>query len=257
MAYPPDLPAKEDLASAHSTDLSPSAITIAFEPVLPVLRVPVPAGSDDDPSKGPFVLAFKDEASWSRAWQNCEKQITSQCEAATMKGCSITASKACRSPWWKAFVPNFNTSTEDREACEEKAMMACLAASRRDGIKFARGVCEEVFGDARIANKLQFADPQGHTNRSTENASTSNHNQVLIENPGSTNFRGRSLTDGADDKHYQSSLGKRMLENGWEGGLVSPKKKSDAIAAGVMDRLKLWLEFVSEAVTKLRKSFKD
>ncbi|EFJ19692.1 hypothetical protein SELMODRAFT_59163, partial [Selaginella moellendorffii] len=61
-------------------DLLHSATMIAFEPVLPVLRVPIPTGSDDDPSKGPFILAFKDEASWSHAWQYCEKQITSQCK---------------------------------------------------------------------------------------------------------------------------------------------------------------------------------
>lgn len=61
-------------------DLSPAATTIAFDPIIPLLRVPLQAGENDDPSKGPYVLAFKDEDSWRRAWLACESRLVEQCE---------------------------------------------------------------------------------------------------------------------------------------------------------------------------------
>lgn len=64
----------------NSVDLSPAATTIAFDPIIPLLRVPLQAGENDDPSKGPYVLAFKDEDSWRRAWLTCESKLVEQCE---------------------------------------------------------------------------------------------------------------------------------------------------------------------------------
>ena len=61
--------------------LPPEATVVVFEPTIAPLRVPLPANQDDDPSsKGPFILAFKDEDAWLRAWQDCEVKVSRECE---------------------------------------------------------------------------------------------------------------------------------------------------------------------------------
>lgn len=103
-----ELPGRENFKSVP-VDLSPSVTTVAFDPVLPLLRVPVPAGESDDPSKGHFVLAFRNEETWRQAWLSCGEKIAQQCEAGAKVGCSITAATVCRPPWWKTYLPFVKT----------------------------------------------------------------------------------------------------------------------------------------------------
>lgn len=102
-----DLPGREAYQSSHQ-DLSPAATTVAFDPVLPLVRIPVAAGEGDDTSKGPYVLAFRNEQTWRQSWLNCQDKIASQCEAGAKVGCSISAAKACQAPWWKTYFPFLN-----------------------------------------------------------------------------------------------------------------------------------------------------
>jgi len=102
-----DLPGREAYQSSHQ-DLSPAATTVAFDPVLPLVRIPVAAGEGDDTSKGPYVLAFRNEQTWRQSWLNCQDKIASQCEAGAKVGCSISAAKACQAPWWMTYFPFLN-----------------------------------------------------------------------------------------------------------------------------------------------------
>eukprot|EP00850_Spirogloea_muscicola_P008338 SM000044S15985 [mRNA] locus=s44:412050:413691:+ [translate_table: standard] len=167
--------------ASEGIDLSPSATTAAFDPVLPLLRVPVPAGPGDDPDKGPYVLAFRDVDSWRRAWAHCEQKIALQCErltainmahahhppqAGTRMGCSLAATSRCRTPWWRAALPRLlgrgavNAEDKEREACEEAEMLACLADSHSRCSKHARESCDPVFSDLRIADSLDLVIPK-------------------------------------------------------------------------------------------------
>eukprot|EP00249_Psilotum_nudum_P030480 c43134_g1_i1 orf=121-399(+) len=78
----PGTSVNKDSQRRHA-DLSPAITTVAFDPVVPLLRVPIAAGEDDDPSKAPYVLAFKDEEAWRCAWQKCERKISEQCVVRT------------------------------------------------------------------------------------------------------------------------------------------------------------------------------
>lgn len=78
-------------------------------------------------------------------------------------GCSISAANLCKIPWWKTIFPFLKISARDeaeREACEEREMMACLAASKENCTKYARETCEPVFAELRIAERDQVIDPR-------------------------------------------------------------------------------------------------
>ncbi|KAI3836765.1 hypothetical protein MKW92_000214 [Papaver armeniacum] len=132
-------------------DFSASATLILFKSPVPPLRIPIPAGLSDDPSKGPFVLAFKDSLSWKSALQASESKIIEQCEAGARIGCSINASSKCRPPWWKTLLGGAPTDLAEREQCEEREMSACLVASKESCLKFAKDKCLSPFLEARIA----------------------------------------------------------------------------------------------------------
>ncbi|KAJ7546042.1 hypothetical protein O6H91_08G021500 [Diphasiastrum complanatum] len=268
MALPPDLPGKQELKNGNPQlqDLFPAATVAAYNPILPLLRMPVPAGIDDDPSKGPYVLAFRDEISWRNAWHNCEKSIAAQCEAGARMGCSISAVNACRGPWWEDFWPLIkfrSEKAEKREACEEREMMACIAASRGECMQFARSTCEPVFADSRIAEATQFIDPRFMqtskrirltrkslpvrpsksciTTQSSDSTLSLDVNGVMDELDHSakrrTNYRGsRILGDvvmgrswegpvwsNGSEAHTRISNEMESAPVGWEGGLVWPK----------------------------------
>jgi hypothetical protein len=63
-------------------EYSPSVTVVPFDPPLPLLRGPVPVDPTDDPSSGPFVLAFPNKASWSFAYGAAQAKIKAQCEVA-------------------------------------------------------------------------------------------------------------------------------------------------------------------------------
>lgn len=244
----------------NSVDLSPAATTIAFDPILPLLRVPLQAGENDDPSKGPYVLAFKDEDSWRRAWLTCESRLVEQCEAGARMGCSIGASNKCKLPWWKTLF-HIGKITDDqiaeREACEEHEMRACLVASRNTCAQHAKDMCRPAFANARIAKPNQEIDTRftthnfkrvipwkGKSNvKSSEKRLDGKHEKPtsLLESGSSqsdttkseTNYRGSTLLgETSSESHWKGPVWGEApipanhvesLGDGWEGGLVHPK----------------------------------
>ncbi|CAM6112805.1 unnamed protein product [Calypogeia fissa] len=146
-----------------NVDLSPGVTTEAFDPIVPPLRIPVPAGVHDESSKGEWLLAFKDEESWRRGWQMCHGKISQQCEMGARMGCSISAANVCRIPWWKqalVFMRLAKVDGGERAACEEREMTACLASSKETCNKYARDTCDPVFAQARIVESHVHLDPR-------------------------------------------------------------------------------------------------
>ncbi|XP_010246381.1 PREDICTED: uncharacterized protein LOC104589682 [Nelumbo nucifera] len=138
-------------SDADGDDYSPSATVITFDHPIPLLRGPIPAGLSDDPSIGPFVLAFRDARIWKSALQACEAKVIEQCEAGIRIGCSISASSKCKPPWWRTLFGGAPVDFAAREQCEEHEMAACLAASKGSCLKLAKDKCLPPFRDARIA----------------------------------------------------------------------------------------------------------
>ncbi|XP_073292219.1 uncharacterized protein [Primulina huaijiensis] len=140
----PPLPPDSDYFSAATT-------LIPFPRPLPLLRGPIRAGPSDDPSSGPYLLAFKTSDSWAAAYNSCKLQITSQCESGARIGCSISASNKCKPPWWKLVLGL--TSKQDlseRAKCEEIEIEACCVAARERCAEFAKQKCAPAFKNARI-----------------------------------------------------------------------------------------------------------
>uniref|UniRef100_A0A0D9XU69 Uncharacterized protein n=1 Tax=Leersia perrieri TaxID=77586 RepID=A0A0D9XU69_9ORYZ len=173
----------------QSEDYSPAATVVRFDPPLPLLRAPVPSSSAA--SGEPPVLAFRDAASWRAAWEAAEASLLSQCEAGARSGCSITASRKCKPPWWKGLFgapPDY----QERERCEEREMAACLEAAREACVKFAKEKCIEPFRDARIACEGHLQN----TNFTVWNDGSNVKSQYLFNPcPGATNYKGSDLLD--------------------------------------------------------------
>ncbi|XP_068660337.1 uncharacterized protein [Aristolochia californica] len=138
-------------AGSDMDHFSASQTVVLFDPPVPLLRGPIPAGLSDDPSVGPFVLAFRDDRSWTSAFQQTQSKIIEQCEEGARVGCSIRASNKCKPPWWNTLFRISPVDFAEREKCEECEMLACLAASRESCIQFAKDKCIAPFRDARIA----------------------------------------------------------------------------------------------------------
>ncbi|KAL2630854.1 hypothetical protein R1flu_015540 [Riccia fluitans] len=118
---------------------------------------------EDDLSLGRWVLAFKDEVSWRKAWLSSQDKIAHQCEVGARMGCSISATNACRLPWWKSVLVFFKAARVEEgelERCEEHEMRACMAASKENCLKYASETCEPVFAGMRIADSEQLIDPR-------------------------------------------------------------------------------------------------
>ncbi|XP_042477437.1 uncharacterized protein LOC122058817 [Macadamia integrifolia] len=139
------------IPTTDTDDFSSSATLISFHRPLPLLRGPIPAGLSDDPSKGPFVLAFRDPSSWKSAFQVCESKVIEQCEAGARIGCSISASNKCKPPWWRFLFGGATVDVAAREQCEELEMASCLAVSKESCLKLGKEKCLPPFRDARIA----------------------------------------------------------------------------------------------------------
>ncbi|KAG1342570.1 putative tRNA sulfurtransferase [Cocos nucifera] len=203
----------EEEAAILGSDLeefSASATVVPFDPPLPLLRGPVPAGFSDDPSAGPFVLAFRDAGSWRFAFRATEAKIIEQCEAGARVGCSISASNKCKPPWWKTLFGVSAADFAEREKCEEREVASCLAASKEACIQFAKEKCLSPFRDARIASidlkgnlQLDFGAPDTAKNiseaRCTEPKSfcfdQETSYDVAIFNLETTNYRGSILLE--------------------------------------------------------------
>ncbi|KAG9459778.1 hypothetical protein H6P81_004286 [Aristolochia fimbriata] len=137
--------------SGDMEDFSASQTVVWFDPPVPLLRGPVPSGLSDNPSVGPFVLAFRDDRSWRSAFHRTQSKCIQQCEEGARVGCSISASNKCSPPWWKTFFRVSPVDFAEREKCEEREMSSCLVAARESCIQFAKDKCIAPFRDARIA----------------------------------------------------------------------------------------------------------
>ncbi|WCJ21209.1 hypothetical protein M5689_003379 [Euphorbia peplus] len=137
-------------ANLHE-EYSASSTIVHFDYPIPLLRGPVRAGVSDDPSFGPYVLAFRDHRSWAAAYKRCESKIIEQCEAGSRIGCAISASEKCKPPWWRNFIGGNLPSLKDREICEEREMEGCLVAAKDKCVGLAKEKSSSPFRDARIA----------------------------------------------------------------------------------------------------------
>ncbi|XP_065864335.1 uncharacterized protein [Euphorbia lathyris] len=138
--------------SANLPDEYSSSTTIVpFDYPIPLLRGPVRAGPSDDPSFGPYVLAFRNHHSWAAAYKRCESKVIEQCEAGSRIGCAISASEICKPPWWRNFIGGNLPDLKEREMCEEREMEGCLVAAKEKCLGLAKEKCSLPFRDARIA----------------------------------------------------------------------------------------------------------
>lgn len=141
----PSRPQPEDLE-----EYGPSSTLIPFDRHLPLLRGPVRAGPGDDPSAGPYVLAFRDPKAWADAYRACESKIEEQCAEGARIGCTISASSKCKPPWWRGLTGFRVSDLKEREQCEEREMEVCFAAAKEKCSGFARERCLKSFRDARV-----------------------------------------------------------------------------------------------------------
>ncbi|MQM18326.1 hypothetical protein Taro_051317, partial [Colocasia esculenta] len=187
-------------------DFSASATLVHFDRPLPLLRPPLPAGAADDPSAGPFVLAFRSADCWRSAYRRTEAQVVKQCEAGARMGCALSASKKCRPPWWKSLFGVGAVDFAERERCEERETLACVEASKEPCIRFANEKCLPPFRDARISsislNGLPHSSCSQTCNSGPEgmalkpehgDPSIAVVNNLQINNLESTNYRGSAL----------------------------------------------------------------
>lgn len=276
----------------NSIDLSPAATTVAFDPVIPILRIPVQAGEIDDPSKGPYVLAFKDEDSWRRAWHACESKLIEQCEAGARMGCSVSASNKCKPPWWKNLFHSGKATTEqiaDREACEDREMKACVVASRDTCIKYAKDTCRPTFANVRIAISDQMIDPRFTTHKSSAMKCWNDKSNVQSEkinkpaevigrcpsgsyqsntNKYETTYRGSTLLGEASSEGHRKGpvWGEASIQgndfqrqvDSFEGGLVRPKitpkqvKPSNDAGEDAKPGLPIWNYLQKQIISQLK-----
>eukprot|EP00271_Cylindrocystis_brebissonii_P011122 TRINITY_DN2789_c0_g1_i1.p1 TRINITY_DN2789_c0_g1~~TRINITY_DN2789_c0_g1_i1.p1 ORF type:complete len:450 (+),score=77.34 TRINITY_DN2789_c0_g1_i1:251-1600(+) len=177
---PPDLSWKQVSAddapsNPYDMDYSPAATTIAFDPVLPLVRVPVAAGPGDAPEKGAYLLAFPDEASWRQAWSANVERMIGLCEERGRMSCSLKAFRECRkrSPWWKApfekgprraeapaSVAEREAEAAEQEACEQRAMARCMAKVTIKCSRSAESFYTGIFSDLLIARDPEAIPPK-------------------------------------------------------------------------------------------------
>ncbi|KAJ7972735.1 Bifunctional lysine-specific demethylase and histidyl-hydroxylase [Quillaja saponaria] len=132
-------------------DYSPSSTITNFDRPIQLLRGPILAGSSEDPSACPYVLAFRDAQAWASAYRACESKITAQCEDGARIGCAINATVKCKPPWWQAMMGGKVLDLKERETCEERETTNCFGVAKEKCNGFAKDKCLRSFRDARIA----------------------------------------------------------------------------------------------------------
>ncbi|OQU83848.1 hypothetical protein SORBI_3005G188300 [Sorghum bicolor] len=131
--------------------------------------------------------------------------------AGARSGCSISASRKCKPPWWKGLFVAAPTDYEERERCEEREMAACLEAAKEACIKFAKAKCIGPFRDARIASEGLVENTDFHVwgaaadKSSSTSACALNNQQSFSPDPGATNYRGSDVLDSLSSKENNSS----------------------------------------------------
>ena len=132
-------------------------------------------------------------------------------QAGARSGCSITASRKCKPPWWKGLFGAAPTDYEERERCEEREMAACLEAAKEACITFAKGKCIAPFRDARIASGglLENADfdvwSAGSGKTSLTSLAVLNNQHSFSPGPGVTSYKGSDLLDSLSSKDKDNS----------------------------------------------------
>jgi hypothetical protein len=129
----------ETASSQNLEEYSAASIVTAFDRPVPLLRRPILDGPPDDPSAGPYVLAFQDPQAWASALKACESKLMDQCEHGARVRCAIVASNKCKIPWWRTMVgPRAMDRSERAERCEKQEMEGCVLAAKEMCIGFAR-----------------------------------------------------------------------------------------------------------------------
>lgn len=147
-------PVMEPSQPHNPDEYSASSTIITFQPPIPLLRGPIRAPQSENPSAGPYLLAFRDPQAWQSAYRACESKIIEQCEAGARIGCSITASNKCKPPWWGFLLRSKKgLDLKEREQCEEREMEACLSTAKEKCVGFAKEKCSKPFMEARIVAK--------------------------------------------------------------------------------------------------------
>ena len=132
-------------------------------------------------------------------------------QAGARSGCSITASRKCKPPWWKGLFGAAPTDYEERERCEEREMAACLEAAKEACITFAKGKCIAPFRDARIASDglLENTDFDVWSAGSGEASSTSsavlNDQHSFSPGAGVTSYKGSDLLQSLSSEDKDNS----------------------------------------------------
>ncbi|PON54424.1 hypothetical protein PanWU01x14_195030 [Parasponia andersonii] len=189
-------------------EYAPSSTLVAFDRPLPLLRGPVPAGPNDDPSAGSYVLAFRNPKAWGSAYRACESKITEQCEAGARIGCTISASSKCKPPWWRTLTGFKVSDLKERERCEEREMEGCFAAAKEKCSGFAGERCLKSFRDARVVVKGRGLNPR-HVQKLVCWATMADRNSwvnligfnqlVSTREFGATNYRASELLGSSSD----------------------------------------------------------
>lgn len=142
-------------------DYSASATLVPFDHPRPLLRGPIRAGPLDNPSLGPYLLAFKDQRAFISAYKFCLSKVFEQCQSGLRIGCAIKASDKCKPPWWKViFGGQSRIDFKVRELCEEREMAICLEESKNKCVEFAKEKCLAPFKSARISCRETRVDKQ-------------------------------------------------------------------------------------------------
>lgn len=122
-------------------------------------------------------------------------------QAGARSGCSITATRKCKPPWWKGLFGGATTDYQERERCEEREMASCLESAKEACIKFSKQKCDAPFRDARIASEgllenTNFDVWNAGCNK-TASGPLSVANSHYSSNPalGGTNYKGSDLLD--------------------------------------------------------------
>lgn len=187
-----------------SEDYSPATTVVTFDQPLPLLRAPVASSAPGDPP----VLAFRDAASWRAAWEAAEASLFSQCEAGARSGCSITATRKCKAPWWKGLFGGATTDYQEREQCEEREMASCLESAKEACIKFSKEKCNAPFRDARIASEGLLENTDFTVWGAKHNGASlcvANSQYSSNPRPGATNYKGSDLLDSLASKDNSNS----------------------------------------------------
>ncbi|KAG7980109.1 hypothetical protein I3843_05G164700 [Carya illinoinensis] len=135
-------------ASPNLDDYSAASTVITFDLPLPLLRGPIHARLADDPTAGPYLLAFWDSQAWTSALQACQSKIFQQCESGARVGCSLAASDKCKPPWWRAVIDRKPTDLRERERCEEREMEGCFVRRMRSA-SGSRGTSVRLLSEMR------------------------------------------------------------------------------------------------------------